>query len=69
MTTLPVKDYNAIQVKKWHIAYTKAKKRDLTLHELPKLISYLFDKNYGYVTFEEARAVWAKSKIESIIKF
>jgi hypothetical protein len=72
MQTLSIKKYNEKQTQKWRERYDEvmrdvhAGKRHLT--ELPQLAFFIFNKNYGYVAFDESRnkALWAKTKREVI---
>lgn len=72
MQTLSIKKYNEKQVQKWNKRYDevmgKVKTGDAYHTELPQLAFYIFNKNYGYVAFDESRnkALWAKTKKEVI---
>jgi len=67
METLSIKKYNTLQTNKWSVNYYKAL-HDGRIHSLPQLAFYIFNKNYGYVAFENNSALWAKTKKE-VIKF
>jgi hypothetical protein len=66
METLHVKKYNKKQEAKWHKDYDNAKKAGRSWAEMPQLVMYLFNKNYGYVAFGNNKALWAKTKKEVI---
>lgn len=66
MEVLSVKKYNAMKTAKWQADYEQVQreinvgKRNYT--ELPQLAFYIYNKNYGYVAFNEKRSCWAKTK-------
>lgn len=66
MKVLSVKKYNAMKTAKWQADYEQVQreinvgKRNYT--ELPQLAFYIYNKNYGYVAFNEKRSYWAKTK-------
>lgn len=72
METLSIKKYNAMQTRRWEENYNKTLEEvrlgKRHLQELPQLAFYIFNKNYGYVTFDHSRhkALWAKTKKEVI---
>jgi hypothetical protein len=66
MNTLPIKEYNAKQTSKWHEHWDKAKEEGRNWGCMLQLAFYIFEKNYGYVAFDEKCACWAKTKHEAI---
>lgn len=72
MEAVTVDKYNEMQTQKWHsdydnrLAEINQGKRCIT--ELPQLAFYLMrsDIHYGYVAFDERRAVWGKTKKQAI---
>lgn len=68
MEVLSIKKYNDKQARKWSQRYDEVMQKVNTgerhLTELPQLAFFIFNKNYGYVAFDESRskALWAKSK-------
>lgn len=68
METLSLKKYNEQQTKKWekdNAAYWEtAPSTQASLSMAPQLAFYLFatTRQYGYVAFNETKALWAKSK-------
>jgi len=68
MQTLPAKKHQEIMTKKWHEACDKWIPNE-TGFGFPQLIMYGFHRNYGYVTFDDRKACWRRTKKESIEAF
>lgn len=62
MKTLPIKEYNARQTSKWQEHWNKAKEEGRDWGCMPQLAFYVFNKNYGYIAFDEKCACWNKTK-------
>ncbi len=68
MEVLSINKYNDKQTRKWKQRYDEVMQKVNTgerhITELPQLAFFIFNKNYGYVAFDESRnkALWAKSK-------
>jgi len=68
MEVLSVKKYNYKQTLKWssHCDKARAEGRDWSM--MPQLAMYIFNQRYGYVAFDDNRALWDKSK-KGVIEF
>tara|TARA_R110000850_G_scaffold242730_1_gene367491 strand:- start:4089 stop:4352 length:264 start_codon:yes stop_codon:yes gene_type:complete len=68
MEVLSTKKYNALQTAKWqedNKTFMEAYKRgERHITEQPQLAFYLFNstRTYGYVAFNDKKALWDKSK-------
>jgi hypothetical protein len=67
MKVLSIKKYNDQQTQKWKRNWDKAKEEGRDWGCMPQLAFYIFNKNYGYVAFDEKVALWSKSK-KSVIE-
>lgn len=68
MKTLKASEHQQIRTQKWHDDCDKWH-RDRGLQSFPQLAMYGFHRNYGYVTFDETRVCWRRTKKESIEAF
>lgn len=70
MQTLPIKKFNEMMTRRWKEACNKWD-YSRGLDGYPHLGAYIYDKNYGYVTFDLDRhsSCWRKTKKESIEAF
>ena len=67
MEVLHVKKYNKKQTAKWEKRWDECKNDpDRFPYNMPQLIFYIFQKNYGYVAFDDKKSLWAKTKKEVI---
>jgi hypothetical protein len=68
MEVLSCKNYNKMRTQKWREACEKNKVDNPTgwMYTMPQLVFYVFNKNYGYVAFDDKRAIWAKTKKQVI---
>ena len=62
MQVLSIKKYNELQTQKWHKDYDKAKEEGRNWGCMPQLAFYIFNRNYGYVAFDNKTALWDKTK-------
>lgn len=68
MKVLSTKKYNEQQTQKWRKDHDKFMESYLRgerhITEAPQLAFYLFNstRNYGYVAFDDKKALWDKSK-------
>jgi len=62
MQVLSIKKYNEQQTQKWHRDYDKAVAEGRNWGCMPQLAFYIFNKNYGYVAFDNKTALWDKTK-------
>lgn len=71
---LSVDKYNEMRTKDWNKKYdevlSEVNKGNRHLTELPQLAFFLMhsDVHYGYVAFNDSKAIWAKSKKEAVKK-
>ena len=68
MNTMKASEHQALRERKWHEDCSKWH-RNGGLQSFPQLAMYGFHRNYGYVTFDDRRACWRKTKKESIEAF
>jgi len=72
MNIVNIKKYNEMQTAKWNKNYDAVMKavNEGTRHitELPQLAFYIFDKEDGFVAYNDNSAYWHKTKREAILK-
>lgn len=68
MHVLSIKKYNEQQTAKWKRDWDAAAKAGDRWNCMPQLAFYLFDKTYGFVAFNEKKALWNKTK-KGVIKW
>ena len=68
MEVLSIKKYNQRQTEKWQRDYDKAVAEGRNWGCMPQLAFYIFNKNYGYVAFDNKTALWDKTK-KAVIEY
>jgi len=66
MEVLSCKRYNDMRTEKWHKDCELARANGREWSMMPQLVFYIFNKNYGYVAFNNKTALWAKTKKQVI---
>jgi len=66
MEVLNCKKYNDMRTEKWCKDCEQARLNGRHYTMMPQLAFYIFNKNYGYVAFNEKKALWAKTKKQVI---
>ena len=66
MQTLTVKKHKELMTARWQ---KHCDEWDPYAGGFPQLAMYIFDKNYGYVTFGRTCHIWRRTKRESIKEY
>jgi hypothetical protein len=66
MQTLSAKKHQELMTAKWH---KKCEEWKPEVSNFPQLAMFGFHRNYGYVTFDERKSCWRRTRKESIEAF